>query len=659
MAASNNKVFAGTDNGLWVLDGSTLETVKKIDLSSKNEPFANFFYCSTIINKDTLFTGVTGFWVNTKYLTTGKIPLARLDTTFDGLTLLFKDSRNNIYIKKGSGNIFYYRRANETFKILDYSNELTRIGETSTISEDPQGNIWFGGFGVKRFNSKLQKFDTLLKSFPHIKSFNTSISSNIVFDKKGKMYFGTGGNGLIIYDLANKKFTLLTRNEGLPDNTIHAICFHNDKIWLGTESGLANYDISTKRISSFGTADGVPTDPMASYFLYYDSSCGQLYGAFRNIVFHFDPDKLTKNDSPPKFFIESLVIAGKETIYHPSEKVDLSYKQNNVVININSVNFEDAYQQQFAYRLLKNGNESWQEIGPQRSIIFSDLPTGLQKLQFKVYTRNQSWPEQIQEININILPPFWKTAWFITLAIVSLLTLLYLFYRLRIRQIHQKADVDKALAQTEMKALHAQMNPHFIFNCLNSIREMILNNENSQASHYLNKFAQLIRITLNQSSKPFVSLENTLDYLERYLEMEKIRASNFTHAIEVDKDLLQNEIMLPPMLIQPFIENAIWHGVTTLDQPMNIDIHFKKDDQQLLCVIEDDGIGIETSLKKKETQLGHNSVGIDNIKQRIRVLNEKYNLQSTITIEDKSNLTPKNGTGTIVTLRLPIKKSNL
>jgi LytS/YehU family sensor histidine kinase len=203
------------------------------------------------------------------------------------------------------------------------------------------------------------------------------------------------------------------------------------------------------------------------------------------------------------------------------------------------------------------------------------------------------------------------------------------------------------------------MNPHFIFNCLNSIREMILNNENKQASHYLNKFAQLIRITLNQSSKPFVSLQNTIDYLQRYLEMEKIRASNFTHRIEVDKDLAQNEIMLPPMLIQPFIENAIWHGVTSLDQPMKIDIHFQKDDQQLLCVIDDDGMGIETSLKKKETQLGHNSVGIDNIKQRIRLLNEKYNLQSAITIEDKSNLMPKNGTGTIVTLRLPIKKINL
>jgi len=659
ISVANKKVFAGTENGLLILESGSLKKMAEIDLSNKGTDFENLFFCSAPVNKDTLFTGVAGFWVNTKNLTHGRIPLTQLDTTFEGIDLLFTDSRNAAYLKKGSSNTFYYREVKEKFRTLNYKKQLSRIGLVNTMAEDPDGNIWFGGWGIQRFNYRLQQFDTILNSYPKFNNFNTSLSSNIVFDKRGRMYFGTWENGLIIYDLVAKKFTHLTRKEGLPDNTIHAICIHHDKIWMGTESGLANYDITTKKISSFGVSDGVPTDPMATYFLYYDSSSQQLYGAFRNIVFHFNPDKLTKNDSPPKFFIESIVTGGNDKIYHPSESIDLSYRENNVVVNLNSINFEDAYQQQFAYRLLKNNNEPWQELGSQRSIIFSDLSPGIHKLQVKVYTRNQNWPEQVQDISINILPPFWKTTWFVTSTVALLLGILYFFYRLRIRQIRQKADVDKALAQTEMKALHAQMNPHFIFNCLNSIRQMILSNENKQASHYLNKFAQLIRITLNQSSKPFVSLENTLDYLQLYLEMEKIRASNFTHTIEVDKDLVPGEIMLPPMLIQPFIENAIWHGVTSLDEPMNIDIHFKKDDQQLLCVVEDDGIGIERSLRLKETQLGHNSVGIDNIKQRIRVLNEKYNLQSTISIEDKSNLIPKNGTGTIVTLRLPIKPMNL
>ena len=655
MSVANNRVFAGTDNGLLVLESDNLKKLQKIDLSNEGNKYVNFFLCSAPDKKDTLYTGIAGFWINTKNLSHGKIALVQLDTTFKGTDLAFGDSRNGVYLKKASVNTFYYREANGKFRILDYNKQLSQIGETRTMAEDPEGNIWFGGWTVQRFNRKLQQFDTILNGFPKINN-NTSVSSNIVFDKKGNIYFGTWENGLIIYDMIAKKFTHLTRQEGLPDNTIQALCYHNNKIWMGTESGLANYDVSTKRISSFGIADGIPTDPMASYFLSYDSANQQLYGAFRNIIFHFDPDQLTKNDSPPNFLIESLIIAGKETIDHPAANIDLSYKKNNIVVTLNAINFEDAYQQRFAYRLLKNGDEPWQETGSQKSIIFSDLSPGIYKLQAKVYTRSQSWPEQIQEITINIRPPIWRTTWFLLLAIVLMLFLLYLFYRLRIRQIRQKADIDKAMAQTEMKALHAQMNPHFIFNCLNSIREMILNNENKQASHYLNKFAQLIRITLNQSSKPFVSLENTIDYLQRYLEMEKIRTSNFTHTIELDEDLTQSDIVLPPMLIQPFIENAIWHGAASPDQPMKIDIRFEKEQQQLLCIIDDDGIGIERSLKNKEAQLGHDPVGIDNIKQRIRVLNEKYNMQSTITIEDKSSLVPKNGTGTIVKLRLPIKK---
>src|SRR4030095_9759938 len=106
----------------------------------------------------------------------------------------------------------------------------------------------------------------------------------------------------------------------------------------------------------------------------------------RNIIYHVNPDQLTKNDSPPGFLIESLIIAGKETIYHPASNIDLSYKKNNIVINLNSINFEDAYQQQFAYRVLKTGNEPWQEAGSQKSIIFSDLSPGVHKLQAKVYT---------------------------------------------------------------------------------------------------------------------------------------------------------------------------------------------------------------------------------------------------------------------------------
>src|SRR5258705_5028852 len=136
--------------------------------------------------------------------------------------------------------------------------------------------------------------------------------------------------------------------------------------------------------------------------------------------------------------------------------------------------------------------------------------------------------------------------------------------------------------------------------------------------------------------------------------MEKIRSSHFNYKINIAEDLQLNDIMLPSMLIQPFIENAIWHGASPKTN-MNIFISFKKKENELICVVEDNGIGIEESLRRKEDIPHEPSVGIANIRQRIELLNEKYNLRSIIKIEDKSTLSTNDGTGTVVTLHLPIK----
>ena len=207
-----------------------------------------------------------------------------------------------------------------------------------------------------------------------------------------------------------------------------------------------------------------------------------------------------------------------------------------------------------------------------------------------------------------------------------------------------------------MKELHSQMYPHFIFNSLNSFREMILSNENNEASRYLSKFAHLMRITLNQSEKTFVSLRSTIEYLERYVEMEKIRNDMFTCTISSDEALNTDETYLPPMLIQPFIENAIWHGRPGNHNSINIMIDFRKENQVLVCTIDDDGVGIDQSLKDKENKVEtHQSLGIINIKNRIRLLNEKYNLQSSVMLQDKSTLSGIAVSGTRVTLHLPLK----
>ena len=659
MTIVGNRLFlATTGEGLLIFDQSTLKLLKKIDF--RHEPASNNDALYVIaLNKDTVLAGGLGslYYINTQSLAHTDAALPDWNKELDWISSLYKDSRNTVFASKESYNQFYFKHAGQQkFTLARHpANPFFNILTPRYIVEDPDGNIWFSGHGTSRFNYQLQQFDLRIDSFPKIKTMQKQVLG-LLFDASGKMYFGIPENGLIIYDPVQKKYEQFTRNNGLPDNTIPALFLHKNKLWLGTASGLASFDIATKQISSFGLRDNIPAGPFTGYSFYYDSSAQQLYGIFNNTLLRFNPDQLVKNNSPPDFFIESVEIADEKTLYHPPNKIELLYQENNLVVHLGAINFEDAYLQQFAYRFAETGTEAWHETGSQRNIIFSNLSPGRHLLQLKAFIKNNSWPEQTKEIEILIRPPFWQTPWFIGLATFTTLFVLYAFYRYRVRAIRQKANIDKQLAELEMKGLHSQMNPHFIFNSLNSIRQMILNNENKEASHYLSKFAHLIRITLDQSSESLVSLRDTQEYLDRYIEMERVRNNQFAYTVIIDNELDIDETLIPPMLIQPFIENALWHGVSPGKKDIDIRVEFKKEGNNLICIIDDNGIGINQSLKDKdESGIYHHPVGISNIRNRIALLNKKYKIECSINIKDKSKLSEAGQTGTLVILKLPLE----
>jgi sensor histidine kinase YesM len=199
-----------------------------------------------------------------------------------------------------------------------------------------------------------------------------------------------------------------------------------------------------------------------------------------------------------------------------------------------------------------------------------------------------------------------------------------------------------------------QMNPHFIFNSLNSIREMILSHDNNEASHYLNKFAQLIRITLEQSTRETVSLRSTIDYLHRYIEMEQIRNEYLRYEIKVEPAIDIDEAEVSPMIIQPFVENAIWHGVSSTRKDILVKIHFKKAGDFITCLVDDNGMGIQQAQSiKKPGSTQRQSHGIANVQNRIKLLNEKYGLDGGVTIVDKREVPGSPETGTQVTIQIP------
>lgn len=643
-------------NGLVILDTSTMRIEKRIAFYGKDNMW-NEISNIQMYHPDTLWLGTNAgiLWFCTKTYNYGKV----LETK---LYPFLKDKHAILAPLKSDGHawicfsldgiIARYNAFTRNFTF--YTSKTTPalpFNKAKKIVYDSYGDLWISGHSLARWNNKTQLFDTLITVYGGDKKYNDDILT-ISADARGSLWLHNADNSLLEYQIKEKRFIHYNNKDGLPSSVIQNLSpVVDDILWIGSPHHLTKLNTRTKKIEVFDYTDGLPEESPTGRSIYYDEGGHQFYLFCNNKVVKFSNEQVEKNIPNNELLIQELVINNNQSIFHPSSGIQLTSKQNNLSFHYNLVDFENE-NYEYAYKI--NDDESWSNLGQQRNLNLTALPAGKYLIQFKA--TGKSGNQKINKLTFYIKPPFWQTPAFYILSGFVIISILYFIYRFRIRQIRQNANIDKQLVQAEMKALHAQMNPHFISNSLNSIREMILNNENKDASHYLTKFAHLIRITLEHSTQSFISLRNTIDYLHRYVEVEQIRNENFTCNIHTGNNLDMDDIVLPPMLIQPFIENAIWHGASNETKEINIHIHFQKENTHLVCKVDDNGIGIHRSLANKEESVNlHQSIGISNISNRINLLNEKYNLQSSISIIDKSTLPGKYSTGTLVILKLPIE----
>jgi ligand-binding sensor domain-containing protein len=659
------KIFIGLRNegGLLVLDKKTKKILRHIHFrDSSRSNTINFIFS---YHPDTLWIGTAEgvVWLNKNNYSNGRLHKPGQPRWMNQTRTrnFLEDSGGNIWLSFGELNsvVVFDRRKHE---FIDFSKSpLLRITFCFSMAEDKQGNVWLAGDGLCRWNVKKKLIDTLIP-YPTVGKSLFNYMQILDRDENNNLWIASYDNEIIQYNCTdNRMYLRLPVNSLIDGYTVTNSPIINNNIWMGMTNGISAFNIKNYGVTQFNYADGLPSATATSIRKgsFYDANENRFYFGAGQYLISFTPDPELSRKPLPQFSIEVTDRNNRPITIG----VPLSYSQNAVQLRFNVINFTDPEENRFSYRTLDKEDSNWHELQNQNGVLLSEVPPGDHSVQVKLYSVNNRWPEQIKTLSIVIKPPFWKTSLFIIVVVLVAVTFIYVFYRGRIKKINQKANLDKLVAQTEMKALHAQMNPHFIFNCLNSIKEMILSNENQQASHYLSKFAYLIRVTLNNSSKPFISLQNTIDYLKRYLEMEQIRKSNFSYEIEVDESVPTEDVFLPPMLIQPFIENAIWHGPSGVNKPVELNIRFLTGKNELVCIVEDNGIGIQASLKNKyeqrEVQDDHASLGIANVKQRIHVLNEKYNLHSRVTIEDKQTIPGCEKSGTLVTLYLPMKIEDL
>ena len=377
----------------------------------------------------------------------------------------------------------------------------------------------------------------------------------------------------------------------------------------------------------------------------------------------FEPDKIGAAASAPPTFITRVQVSGTFSNQPESGELYLPYDQNDLRIEFTGVNFINGPGNRYAYSMEPEGRPArWKEAGTDNFANFLNVAPG--DYSFRVRTANSDgvWGEKEAVLRIVIYPPWWQT-WTFRISLLGLL--LGLSWALNRRQIRrtenrekEKSQIRQQLADLEMKALRAQMNPHFVFNALNSVQNFILKNDTREASKYLTKFARLMRLILENSESPMVQLGREIELLRYYTELEQLRFNNrFSFDFQIDSSLNVEQISIPGMLIQPHIENAIWHGLMHKTEPGHLWVRFiQADAKTLVCEIQDDGVGrVQAAAMEQNRPKNHRSTGLANIQTRLDLLNAQLSEDIRLDFEDLYQADGQ-ASGTKVVVRMPLTR---
>jgi ligand-binding sensor domain-containing protein len=296
--------------------------------------------------------------------------------------------------------------------------------------------------------------------------------------------------------------------------------------------------------------------------------------------------------------------------------LNLKHNENNIEVAFVSNNTFNPTKNRYRYKI-QGLSDNWSSFSSENVLKLFGLKSGDFKL--IIEGKNIGTGAKINPITlaIHVSPPFWKTLWFIGGLVLILFVVGYYLIRRKIKSIETYERLQKSIAETKLKALQSQMNPHFTFNAINSIQNFVLDNNMDSALSYIGEFSKLIRLTLEFSAKKSVSLQEEIDFLKIYIDLENLRRrSKVVYSIHLENELDAEEIYISPLLIQPIIENVFVHAFASQTVNPNLDIHFTLQEQFLLCTIEDNGVGmvLEEFQNKK-------SKGLQLIKERLELMN--------------------------------------
>ena len=585
------------------------------------------------------------------------------------------DSKGNVYISSiNNGFYIWDKKENKLMHYNKWDADKTAGVNGDNVFYpclvDDKDNTWFtSSSSVYKYSAEENKFYhyafTENKNVPLITEANY-----IAQDKQQHYWIATLNNGL--YELYFEKDKEVLKNYtvnsgiGLPSDYILKIKtdIKDSTLWISTNQGLLKFDpIAKKVLSTLKKQNGLEDDAVGYPFTI--TSSNQLVQSFFGMLDIVDLNTYQFNNNKPAISFNAVKVLNEERLQQinwQNPMLTLAHNENFIQFEFTSLLYNNSNQGQYAY-YLEGLEKDWIYNDNKNSVSYSGLKPGTYIFKVKAANNDGLWGNATT-LKIIINSPFYQRWWFIALCLLAVAAAVYNWNRYKINQVKKeenlKANFLQQIALTEMKALRAQMNPHFIFNSLNSIQKYILKNDHFAASQYLTKFSRLIRLILDHSNQSTILLSSELDLLKLYVEMESLRFDErFDYTITVDKNINAEMVAIPSMLVQPYIENAIWHGLLHKEEKGMLTISFLLDEAgSLKVIIEDNGVGRQRAAELKSKQvLKKKSFGMQITEDRMSIINRTMNINATSEIIDLKD-DQQNATGTRVVLHIPLQNIN-
>jgi ligand-binding sensor domain-containing protein len=603
------------------------------------------------------------------------IPFELKDTEGKAITGIGRNvfnSKGQVFISSVNNGFYIWDikdRKLTHFNKLDIDKTSDAAGDNvcNPTLVDKAGNTWFtSSSGVYEYRVAEERYYHHAYK-PVSKDVPVPEANCIAEDKAGHYWITTINNGL--YELYFEKGTEVlknyTQNSGIGLGTDYLYKIKADPfdstLWISTLTGLVKFDPFQKQVlSCFVRQQGfTENDAGYTFNITPDGKLVQLFFANFNII---DLRQYQFNNKPPVLVFNSVKVLDREYVYdlkEPGPELVLTHSENFLQFEFAALSFNNSNYNRYAY-MLEGADKDWVYSGNRNTVTYAGLKPGTYTFKVKAASNDGVWSSE-KIIHIAIQSPFYATWWFILLVSLVLAALVYWWSRYRIAAVKKeeklKSDFRQQIAETEMKALRAQMNPHFIFNCLNSIQKYILQQDHFAASQYLTRFSRLIRLILDHSNQDVIQLAGEIEMLKLYVEMEQLRFENrFDFAVQVADDIDPQLAAIPSMLIQPYLENAIWHGLLHKDEKGLLLLRFSRSGENTLQVmIEDDGVGRAMAAKLKSKQvLKKKSYGMQITEDRIAIINRTQYSNATSAVTDLFDAGGR-ASGTMVVLQIPLQ----